>query len=63
MLRRYYGGQEYIDKLEILCQQRALKAFDLDPAKWGVNVQPYSGKNSNHCGLSVLSCVKLLVHE
>lgn len=40
---RYYGGNEHIDKLEILCQQRALKAFNLDPKIWGVNVQPYSG--------------------
>lgn len=43
---RYYGGNEHIDKLEILCQQRALKAFHLDPKIWGVNVQPYSGENS-----------------
>jgi len=25
---RYYGGNEYIDILERLCQERALKAFD-----------------------------------
>ena len=43
---RYYGGNEYIDELEILCRSRALKAFNLDPAKWGVNVQPYSGSVS-----------------
>src|ERR1700753_3036484 len=40
---RYYGGNEYIDELEILCRKRALQAFNLDPAKWGVNVQPYAG--------------------
>ena len=43
---RYYGGNEYIDELEQLCRERALKAFHLDPAKWGVNVQPYSGSVS-----------------
>ena len=41
--QRYYGGNEVIDEIERLCQKRALQAFDLDPAKWGVNVQPYSG--------------------
>ena len=43
--QRYYGGNEVIDEIEILCQKRALEAFHLDPNKWGVNVQPYSGKN------------------
>jgi len=43
---RYYGGNEYIDELEILCRKRALSAFNLDIAKWGVNVQPYSGSVS-----------------
>uniref|UniRef100_A0A0E0D6K8 Serine hydroxymethyltransferase n=1 Tax=Oryza meridionalis TaxID=40149 RepID=A0A0E0D6K8_9ORYZ len=32
---RYYGGNEYIDMAESLCQKRALEAFRLDPAKWG----------------------------
>lgn len=40
---RYYGGNEFIDKLEILCQQRALAAFHVEEKEWGVNVQPYSG--------------------
>lgn len=40
---RYYGGNENIDRAESLCQQRALAAFNLDPAKWGVNVQSLSG--------------------
>lgn len=47
---RYYGGNEYIDELEILCRKRALEAFHLDPAKWGVNVQPYSGSVSPFFG-------------
>lgn len=42
---RYYGGNEHIDKIERLCQQRALALYGLDPAVWGVNVQPYSGRS------------------
>jgi glycine hydroxymethyltransferase len=41
---RYYGGNEHIDRAELLCKKRALEAFSLDPAAWGVNVQPYSGR-------------------
>ena len=44
---RYYGGTEIVDKVETLCQQRALDVYRLDPAKWGVNVQPYSGSPAN----------------
>lgn len=44
---RYYGGNEYIDELETLCQQRALAAFHVDGNKWGVNVQPLSGSPAN----------------
>ena len=44
---RYYGGNEVVDQVEILCQTRALEAYRLDPEKWGVNVQPYSGSPAN----------------
>lgn len=37
--QRYYGGNEFIDQAERLCQERALKAFNLSPEEWGVNVQ------------------------
>ncbi|CAJ1075863.1 serine hydroxymethyltransferase%2C cytosolic [Xyrichtys novacula] len=45
--QRYYGGTEHVDELERLCQKRALEAYGLDPEKWGVNVQPYSGSPAN----------------
>ncbi|KAL4452492.1 hypothetical protein ABPG75_008154 [Micractinium tetrahymenae] len=44
---RYYGGNEFIDQAERLCQKRALEAFSLDPAEWGVNVQALSGSPAN----------------
>lgn len=44
---RYYGGNENIDQVEILCQKRALEAFHLDPEQWGVNVQSLSGSPAN----------------
>uniref|UniRef100_A0AC11CTI8 Serine hydroxymethyltransferase 1 n=2 Tax=Caprinae TaxID=9963 RepID=A0AC11CTI8_SHEEP len=45
--QRYYGGTEFIDELEVLCQKRALQVYGLDPECWGVNVQPYSGSPAN----------------
>ncbi|OBT71311.1 serine hydroxymethyltransferase, cytosolic [Pseudogymnoascus sp. 05NY08] len=44
---RYYGGNEHIDAIELTCQARALTAFNLDKAKWGVNVQCLSGSPAN----------------
>ncbi|MCJ1359409.1 MAG: Serine hydroxymethyltransferase, cytosolic [Icmadophila ericetorum] len=44
---RYYGGNQHIDAIELLCQSRALKAFGLNPEKWGVNVQCLSGSPAN----------------
>eukprot|EP00916_Digyalum_oweni_P005566 GHVL01009715.1.p1 GENE.GHVL01009715.1~~GHVL01009715.1.p1 ORF type:complete len:299 (+),score=36.01 GHVL01009715.1:46-942(+) len=51
---RYYGGNEVIDKIERLCQDRALKAFDLNSNEWGVNVQPYSGSPANFAAFTAL---------
>ena len=45
--RSYYGGNENVDRVELLCKARALEAFGLDAAAWGVNVQPYSGSPAN----------------
>lgn len=41
--KRYYGGNEYIDEIEILAQNRAKKLFGVPH----VNVQPYSGSPAN----------------
>ena len=51
---RYYGGNEWIDKIEMLCQQRALNLFNLDPNIWGVNVQALSGSPANFAVYSAL---------
>lgn len=45
--RRYYRGQDNSDKIEKLCQERALKAFKLSSKKWSVNVQALSGSPAN----------------
>jgi glycine hydroxymethyltransferase len=43
-----------IDKIELLCQKRALEAFNLSPSEWGVNVQPYSGSPANFAAYSAV---------
>lgn len=42
--KRYYGGQEYTDQLELLAIDRAKKLFHADHA----NVQPHSGASANN---------------
>jgi glycine hydroxymethyltransferase len=44
---RYYGGNINSDKVELLCQKRALSLFKLSPKKWAVNVQALSGSPAN----------------
>ncbi|KAG1673705.1 hypothetical protein FOA52_010574 [Chlamydomonas sp. UWO 241] len=44
---RYYGGNENVDRIELLCKKRALETFAVSPDEWGVNVQPYSGSPAN----------------
>ncbi|CAH7690543.1 serine hydroxymethyltransferase, partial [Phakopsora pachyrhizi] len=51
---QYYGGNKFIDKLEILCQNQALEAFRLDPQVWGVSFQPYSGSTANFATFTAL---------
>lgn len=45
--KRYYGGNQIIDTIELLAIGRALKLFKLDPAAWHVNVQALSGSPAN----------------
>ena len=51
---RYYGGNQYIDDMEILCKKRALDLFNLDPNEWDVNVQPYSGSPANFAAYTAI---------
>lgn len=44
---RYYGGNEFIDQVETVCQKRALETYRLNPDEWGCNVQPLSGCPAN----------------
>ena len=51
--KRYYAGNEIIDQIEILAQERARKVFRL-AQHWHINVQPYSGSPANmavYCAL------------
>ncbi|MCH8103816.1 MAG: serine hydroxymethyltransferase, partial [Chloroflexi bacterium] len=41
--RRYYAGTEFVDRVEILAQERAKELFGCDHA----NVQPHSGSQAN----------------
>ena len=45
--KRYYGGNQIIDKIESLAQKRALTLFGLKNEEWAVNVQPLSGSPAN----------------
>ncbi|MBI3380130.1 serine hydroxymethyltransferase [Candidatus Gottesmanbacteria bacterium] len=41
--KRYYGGNEFIDEIELIAQERAKNLFNVEH----VNVQPYSGSPAN----------------
>ncbi|KRT81040.1 hypothetical protein AMK59_5902, partial [Oryctes borbonicus] len=45
--QRYYGGNEYIDEVELLAQKRSLEVYRLNPEEWSTNVQPLSGSPAN----------------
>lgn len=42
--RRYYGGCQEVDKIELYCQEQWQKVFNTD---YHVNVQPHSGSQAN----------------
>ena len=42
--RRYYGGCEFVDEVEVMAEERALALF---PGAEHVNVQPHSGAQAN----------------
>jgi len=42
--KRYYGGNEFVDEVELLAIDRVKKLFGVEHA----NVQPYSGSPANH---------------
>ncbi len=52
--RRYYGGNEVVDKVENLCMERALELFKLEKDDWHVNVQLLSGSPANFALYSAL---------
>lgn len=52
---RYYGGNEVVDKIERLTQDRALKTFNLKKEQWAVNVQALSGTPANLAILTALA--------
>ena len=41
--KRYYGGCEYVDQIEVMAIERAKALFSADYA----NVQPHSGSQAN----------------
>ena len=48
--KRYYGGCVYVDEVENLAIERAIKLFGCNNA----NVQPHSGANANHAAFFAL---------
>src|SRR3989344_4456440 len=45
--KRYYRGNAVVDKIENLCNERALKLYKLSASRWAANVQPLSGSPAN----------------
>mgnify|MGYP001348350512 FL=1 len=57
--KRYYGGCEYVDKVEQLAIDRAKELFGADYA----NVQPHSGSSANSAVyLALLNAGEVMAH-
>ena len=52
--KRYYQGNQIMDEIEAVCQERALMAFGVSADDWMVNVQPHSGSEANLAAISAL---------
>ena len=56
--KRYYGGNEYIDRIEMIAIERAKEIFGADPSiRQGLhaNVQPHSGSQANQAAYLALA--------
>lgn len=54
--RRYYFGNQVVDEIEDEVKKLVYRVFKISPAKYGVNVQPYSGSIANlACYLGALN--------
>ena len=54
--RRYYGGCEHVDVVEVIARDRARALFEVEGCPIGVNVQPHSGAQAN--GAAYLALMK-----
>ena len=50
---RYYGGCQYYDELETLCQNRWLEVFNASE-EYHCNVQPHSGSQANYAAYAAV---------
>ena len=64
--KRYYGGNQEIDRMELLCQARALELFGLDKEEWAVSdqrTQYLCGSSFFYPSIFIFSSSRILVHN
>ena len=49
--RRYYGGCQYVDQIEMMCAEKWKEAFGTD---YHCNVQPHSGSQANYAAYAAV---------